>query len=787
MFHVAGLYLVSAWLFVQFVDVLSQGPLPMPPEALRLIWIALILIFPVVLIFGWRYDITREGLVHTDPRAKGGLNQPLKPADHGIIAALSLVVAGIVGLTAVEIMEAIEHDRLRAGIGVEEAVAPPPANSIAVLPFTTCSGQEEDAILAAGLASEVIDRLASLKKFKVIARASSFTMAGFDLPFVKIAKPLGVKYLLTGVLCRDGETLVLRVELVDDSGYVAWTDNFEQREDASGQLTLTLATQVTEGVASALGQSFASKAENPVNPRAYKQLLIGREFAAREKFDEARAAFDKALEYDSEYSEAIWEQALLIFQQSLDSGDLGYGSFREARPIAVRAMEMAQQRVAEGHADFNTYGTLAWIKYEMGKWDEQLAWNRAGDLTEQQLAAQLEAAKALFAEAESHSRTAIALNPDDVMQYGLLGYIVERQGIDRRTEALEIFEKAVEADPFNPYMNRQVAKRWAARGSYRKAMELLEGFEALPTAPPEVRFMQLEISKLQVYWDEKCELLIDLLLHEPAAFEHTGVYGHLVWFPAELAHLGLYDEAEAWYQRVEKIPAKGWAAVLRGWFVGEYLSTVGREQDDSEEALAEIAGKSDEEILDGGGGLDAAFRLAEAGQYERAIRLAESAQHLRLDSTFWAERQIGPRIGLANIYLAAGHKEDAAALLDEIVGDLEAQYDAGIRHPDTLGYLAAVYAMQERDDKALDMLRKAVDYHLRWIEIPDWPPTSPWERLRDDPRFVAQWDRMQADLEQQAERIRGMLAQYDIDQLLAPAVDVMKKHAAETGEQQSGS
>jgi len=69
MFHVAGLYLVSAWLLVQLADVLSQGPLPMPPEALRLVWFALILIFPVVLTFGWRYDITREGVVRTDPRS----------------------------------------------------------------------------------------------------------------------------------------------------------------------------------------------------------------------------------------------------------------------------------------------------------------------------------------------------------------------------------------------------------------------------------------------------------------------------------------------------------------------------------------------------------------------------------------------------------------------------------------------------------------------------------------------------------------------------------------------
>ena len=40
---------------------------------------------------------------------------------------------------------------------------------------------------------------------------------------------------------------------------------------------------------------------------------------------------------------------------------------------------------------------------------------------------------------------------------------------------------------------------------------------------------------------------------------------------------------------------------------------------------------------------------------------------------------------------------------------------------------------------------------------------APWERLVDDPRFIAQQDRMQADRNQQAERIRRMLAQHDVD------------------------
>ncbi|KPK59893.1 MAG: hypothetical protein AMJ59_09100 [Gammaproteobacteria bacterium SG8_31] len=481
MFHVAGLYLVSAWLLVQIVDVLSQGPVPMPAEALRLVWIALILIFPLVLIFGWRYDITREGVVLTDLREGERQDLPLQPKDHGIIVALGLVVLGIIGLTAVEIMTAIEHDRLKAGIGVEEATAPPPANSIAVLPFTTCSGQESDAILAAGLAGEVIDRLASLKKFKVIARASSFTMASFGLPLVKIAQPLGVKYLLTGELCRSGETLVLRVELVDEGGYVVWTDNFEQSADASGRLTLTLAKQVTEGVAAALGQSFPTSAENRVNRLAYEQLVIGKEYAGREEFEKARAAFEKALEYDPEYEEVIWEQAQLLVWEALSRGDLGLESVREAKPIAEQALEMSRRRVAEGRADFSSYATLAMMAFYMGKWEQWLAWSREGMLDEAELTARLVAANVLFEEAETHARTALALNPSVIEHYELLGYIVERQGIDRRTGALKIFEEGLGVDPFHARINLPAGHGAAgavrgtagsaARGSFRAARD----------------------------------------------------------------------------------------------------------------------------------------------------------------------------------------------------------------------------------------------------------------------------------------------------------------------------
>lgn len=93
--HVAGLYGVTAWLIVQMADVISQGPFPMPSEALRLIWIALVLIFPIALIFGWRYDITRQGIVRTDTRRGNRADLPLNRTDRVLVAGLSLLIVVI--------------------------------------------------------------------------------------------------------------------------------------------------------------------------------------------------------------------------------------------------------------------------------------------------------------------------------------------------------------------------------------------------------------------------------------------------------------------------------------------------------------------------------------------------------------------------------------------------------------------------------------------------------------------------------------------------------------------
>jgi hypothetical protein len=70
------------------------------------------------------------------------------------------------------------------------------------------------------------------------------------------------------------------------------------------------------------------------------------------------------------------------------------------------------------------------------------------------------------------------------------------------------------------------------------------------------------------------------------------------------------------------------------------------------------------------------------------------------------------------------------------------------------------------------MFLKAADYH-NFVDCSalDAPEAQP---MRDDPRVVSACRRMQNDFEQQSERVREMLAQYEVDTLLAPLMQYIE-------------
>ncbi|GEO17614.1 winged helix-turn-helix domain-containing protein [Microvirga aerophila] len=204
----------------------------------------------------------------------------------------------------------------------EDSVAKIP--SIAVLPFDNMSGHQEDTYFADGIAEEIITGLAQCSGLTVVARNSSFTFRGRSVDVRKIRDELGVSYVLEGSVRRSAKRLRITAQLIDArSGGHLWADRF----DGDFRDVFELQDRITESVVAVIEPKLLFTEADRVRRRppqslnAYDLYLRGlsliNEYTAEATF-EALHCFDKALEYDPTYAQAMAASAcyrgLSLFQ-----------------------------------------------------------------------------------------------------------------------------------------------------------------------------------------------------------------------------------------------------------------------------------------------------------------------------------------------------------------------------------------------------------------------------------------------------------------------------------------
>ena len=223
-------------------------------------------------------------------------------------------------------------------------------------------------------------------------------------------------------------------------------------------------------------------------------------------------------------------------------------------------------------------------------------------------------------------------------------------------------------------------------------------------------------------------------------------------------------------QRLSGLPAPDWWK--DGWLRPEERRLV----------LYQRASRmTDEEILDVS--LDYCVTLIRAlgdhGEYERAIPLMEAVAHARSPAALRADDP-SPNMNLAIMYLETGRKDEAAVALKELAQTLEAKVSDGARNGATLYYLAVAQALQERVDDAIATMELSVASGSGLL-LPCWSGNDwsrvldPYASLRADPRFRKLWAQCESEEARQSERIRELLAERDLDKLLAPLMELAER------------
>jgi len=218
--------------------------------------------------------------------------------------------------------------------------------SIAVLPFVNMSGDPEQEYFADGISEDIITGLSKLRWFFVIARNSSFAYKGKAVDVKRVARELGVRYVLEGSVRKGGNRMRITAQLIDAAtGNHLWADRYD------GELTDVFALQdeITKKVVAAIepklleAEGIRSQSRSPEDLGAWDMVIQANSLFWRLTKAETEAAIAilrRAVELYPDYAPA---QSMLAFML-LISGYLGWAlmepQLQQAAGFAARAEEI---------------------------------------------------------------------------------------------------------------------------------------------------------------------------------------------------------------------------------------------------------------------------------------------------------------------------------------------------------------------------------------------------------------------------------------------------------------
>ncbi len=123
----------------------------------------------------------------------------------------------------------IQVFRVRLGLAERPRVLSPGKPSIAVLAFNNMGGDPEQEYFSDGIAEDIITELSRCRWLFVIARNSSFTYKGHAVDLKRVARELGVRYVLEGSVRRGGQRVRVSAQLIDaETGAHVWAERYDR-------------------------------------------------------------------------------------------------------------------------------------------------------------------------------------------------------------------------------------------------------------------------------------------------------------------------------------------------------------------------------------------------------------------------------------------------------------------------------------------------------------------------------------------------------------------------------
>lgn len=474
-FQTAAIYVVAAWVILQIADLAFPG-LDVPDSAIRYVWIGAFLGFPIALLFGWRYQITSQGIVRTAPLASGESagDLGLKTADHVLLSALALVVVAI----SYGVIEEIREIEKPFGVSTFGREILP--NSIAVLPLDNLTGDPDQEYFVDGLHDAIISGLAQISALHVTSRTSTGVYKDVAKPLTEIGRELGVANVIEGSVFRTGDDVRVTVQLINAAtDENMWSQNYKREVTDLLALQGEVARAIAEQVRVKLTPDEVKRLTRTrqVNPEVYESYLKGMFFV--KQLDPA--VIPRGLDFLHEAigidpREPLAYAGLALGYNTIGHGLDAHGAFPKALAAAEKALEIDE------------YSGEAWaalaeaqLYYE---WDWTTA--EASMLRALQLSPSLDHVHAHYAyllvllgridESFFHAEKARELSPLDPLWAGFAAWLYMLE--ERWEEGMDTVEECLSFSPGFWFCEYTLGELHRAMGDIEKAVEAHEKMSA---------------------------------------------------------------------------------------------------------------------------------------------------------------------------------------------------------------------------------------------------------------------------------------------------------------------
>lgn len=341
----------------------------------------------------WIYEFTPEGFVREEDVQPQTRRRAGRILDFSIIGVLLVAVAVLI------------YGRLPFRSSSGEAI---PEKSIAVLPFANFSEEKQNAFFADGMQDDILTALARIGGLRVISRSSVMQFRDPAAHTLReVGKLLGVANILEGSVRREGDRIVVNVQLIDAlKDRHLWANRYERTLADSLGLQGELASQIANELRVTLSPNEKANVETKPtdNSDAYVYYLQANQIergpdTLLEDYKKAERLYVKAISLDPKFALAharlastraeifhyyepldSWKtrarssaETALQLQPSLGEAHLAIGQciywFDQDYDAALVEFDAAL-RLAPNNSE--TGGLIAAIKRRQGKWDEAL-------------------------------------------------------------------------------------------------------------------------------------------------------------------------------------------------------------------------------------------------------------------------------------------------------------------------------------------------------------------------------------------------------------------------------